>query len=63
MRCLVLACAAALFGMAAQMPREVCKSRCDSDYRLCQKRAANSEGRKTCKAMRKSCERGCASKS
>ena len=57
-----VACALALVMLASGAPqraRDVCKSRCESDFRLCQKRAANSEGRKICKAMRKACDRGC----
>ncbi len=60
MRLFVFALVMALFAMAAPpLPHEICKSRCESDFRLCQKRAANAEGRKICKAMRKSCDRGC----
>ncbi len=63
MRYLAFALLAAMLGIAAPpTPPPACKSRCESDYRLCQKRAANAEGRKTCKAMRKSCDRGCTPK-
>ncbi len=39
--------------------RELCKTRCDSEYQLCLKRAANGEGRKNCKVFRKTCSKGC----
>lgn len=60
MRFLALAfCTALLATAQMQAPRRICKNRCESDYRLCMKRSANAEGRKTCNAMRKSCDRGC----
>ena len=39
--------------------RAQCKRSCDRDYDLCLKRSANKQGRKTCAAFKKTCNRGC----
>jgi hypothetical protein len=51
--------------LAAPKPvsaNEVCKNRCETDYQLCMKRSANSEGRKNCKVFRKNCTKACPGK-
>jgi hypothetical protein len=56
---LILSLGLPSFAAAKKVATPACTSHCETTYQLCKSRTATSKAKKSCKAVNKSCKKGC----